>query len=72
MRYVFSTVGTAAWAMTVILASGFLVLAFSAFELNSSKSYSVLSVTKLPPCRHCYRQRQNFTWQFIRLAPLEQ
>ncbi len=36
VRYVFSTVGTAAWAMTVILACGFLVLAFSAFELNSS------------------------------------
>lgn len=36
VRYVFSTVGTAAWAMTAILACGFLVLAFSAFELNSS------------------------------------
>jgi hypothetical protein len=36
IRYVFATVGTAAWAMTVILACGFLVLAFSAFELNSS------------------------------------
>jgi predicted RND superfamily exporter protein len=36
VRYVFSTVGTAAWAMTAILAAGFLVLAFSAFELNSS------------------------------------
>jgi uncharacterized protein len=36
VRYVFSTVGTAAWAMTVILTCGFLVLAFSAFELNSS------------------------------------
>ena len=36
MRYVFSTVGSAALAMTVILAAGFMVLAFSAFELNSS------------------------------------
>lgn len=36
VRYVFSTVGTAALAMTAILAAGFLVLAFSAFELNSS------------------------------------
>ena len=36
VRYVFSTVGSAALAMTVILAAGFMVLAFSAFELNSS------------------------------------
>ena len=36
VRYVFSTVGAAALAMTVILAAGFMVLAFSAFELNSS------------------------------------
>ena len=36
VKYVFSTVGTAAWAMSVILVAGFLVLAFSAFELNSS------------------------------------
>jgi hypothetical protein len=36
VRYVFNTVGTAAWAMNAILASGFLVLTFSAFELNSS------------------------------------
>lgn len=36
VRYVFSTVGAAAWAMTAILVAGFVVLAFSAFELNSS------------------------------------
>jgi len=36
VRYVFSTVGSAALAMTAILAAGFMVLAFSAFELNSS------------------------------------
>ena len=36
VRYVFSTVGSAALAMTVILAAGFMVLAFSAFEFNSS------------------------------------
>ncbi len=36
VRYVFSTVGSAALAMTAILAAGFMVLAFSSFELNSS------------------------------------
>lgn len=36
VRHVFSTVGAAALAMTVILVAGFLVLAFSVFELNSS------------------------------------
>lgn len=36
VRYVFSTVGMAALATTAILAAGFMVLAFSAFELNSS------------------------------------
>lgn len=36
VRYVFSTVGTAAWAMTAILVAGFGVLTFSDFELNSS------------------------------------
>ena len=36
VRYVFSTVGGAALAMTAILAAGFMVLSFSAFELNSS------------------------------------
>lgn len=34
--YVFATVGTAAWAMSAILVAGFLVLALSDFELNSS------------------------------------
>jgi predicted RND superfamily exporter protein len=36
VRYVFSTVGTASWSMSIILIAGFSVLAFSAFELNSS------------------------------------
>lgn len=36
VRHVFSTVGAAALAMTAILAAGFIVLAFSVFELNSS------------------------------------
>ena len=36
VRYVFSTVGSAALAMTAILVAGFMVLAFSSFELNSS------------------------------------
>lgn len=36
VRYVFSTAGAAALAMTAILVAGFLVLAFSVFELNSS------------------------------------
>jgi predicted RND superfamily exporter protein len=35
VHYVFSTVGTAAWAMSAILMSGFLVLATSSFALNS-------------------------------------
>jgi hypothetical protein len=34
--YVFATVGPAAWAMSAILIAGFLVLACSDFELNSS------------------------------------
>ena len=36
VHYVFSTVGSAALAMTTILVAGFMVLAFSSFELNSS------------------------------------
>lgn len=36
VRYVFSTVGTASWSMSIILIAGFAVLSFSAFELNSS------------------------------------
>ena len=36
VRYVFSTVGSAALAMTAILVAGFMVLAFSSFEINSS------------------------------------
>ena len=35
VRYAFSTVGVALWVTTVVLVGGFLVLAFSAFELNS-------------------------------------
>ncbi|MBI3897741.1 MAG: MMPL family transporter [Gammaproteobacteria bacterium] len=36
VRHIFSTIGSAAWAMSVILVLGFSVLAFSSFELNSS------------------------------------
>lgn len=35
VRYAFHTVGTAIWVTSLILASGFLVLAFSGFEINS-------------------------------------
>ncbi len=35
VRYAFSTVGKALWVTTLVLALGFLVLAFSGFELNS-------------------------------------
>ncbi len=35
VRYAFSTVGVALWITTVVLVAGFLVLALSAFELNS-------------------------------------
>lgn len=35
VRYAFSTVGMAVWVMSLILVMGFLVLTFSAFELNS-------------------------------------
>ena len=36
VRYAFATVGTALLVTTVVLAAGFLVLAMSAFELNSA------------------------------------
>jgi predicted RND superfamily exporter protein len=35
VRYAFSTVGTALWITSVVLIAGFLILTFSAFELNS-------------------------------------
>jgi len=35
VRYAYSTVGTAMWITSVILVAGFLVLAFSGFEINS-------------------------------------
>jgi hypothetical protein len=35
VRYAFSTVGKALWVTTLVLALGFMVLAFSGFELNS-------------------------------------
>jgi predicted RND superfamily exporter protein len=35
VRYAFHTVGTALWMTTVVLAAGFLVLAFSGFEINA-------------------------------------
>jgi predicted RND superfamily exporter protein len=35
VRYSYSTVGTAMWITSVVLVAGFLVLAFSGFEINS-------------------------------------
>ncbi len=36
VRYAFSSVGIALWVTTAVLVAGFLVLSYSAFELNSS------------------------------------
>ncbi len=36
VRYAFSSVGIALWVTTVVLVAGFLVLSYSAFELNAS------------------------------------
>jgi predicted RND superfamily exporter protein len=35
VKYSFNTVGTAMWVTTIILVAGFMVLAFSGFELNA-------------------------------------